>query len=153
MEETKTPIFIFSYGETGTGKTQKCYEWFKEKYISANTEPKFLRTKYLKENNIKVINVMINPNPSFTRIGDNYFNKFNNERIKFVYFESLYPIEKYNSRDLLNEKIDFIIKFNGNYNQKESKVILNDNESQYEFEKGTEHELTKMIEIKCSDLN
>ena len=54
---------------------------------------------------IKVINAMIHPR--FTRIGESYFNKFDSGYIKFVYLETVYPMNYFN-KEAFDKNIDYI---------------------------------------------
>ncbi|CAG8509063.1 739_t:CDS:10 [Scutellospora calospora] len=128
--------------KTASGKTLKCRDLFKSKYIAVNTEKTFLRPKYLKIRNIKVINAMIHP--YFMKIGESYFNKFNGEYIKFVYLETVHSMEFFN-KELFDKNIDYIIKFNGKYDIKQGKVLYQENEKNYEFERGNEESLKELI--------
>ncbi|CAG8831092.1 20979_t:CDS:1, partial [Cetraspora pellucida] len=41
----------------------------------------------------------------------------------------------------LKDEIDYIIKFNGNYNSNLNKISYKEGEEKYQFEKGSEEEL------------
>jgi hypothetical protein len=129
------PIFIFTFGKSGTGKSHKCSEWFNNKVTSLTPPYGAKEYKYLKSENIKVIRSFIDPDKKFR---STFFDKYHHENIKFVYFESFYSIEDLKQNIISEDKFDFIIEFNGSFKLKKYK-------EQYKFLKGNEEELKELI--------
>ncbi|CAG8449277.1 8821_t:CDS:2 [Cetraspora pellucida] len=136
--------------ETGTGKTHYCRNFFNEEYIQYDDNSKSLQVKWLKEFNVRVIDLMITPRWGLgcSRMREPFFkNKFNPKYIKFVFLESVHEMERYKEYNIMKENIDYVIRFNGKYNHELNKPLYEDGEEKYVFEKGSEEELKR----KCQE--